>query len=358
MLYNSLVHFTERSTAAQTAYAQLQDAALNAQLSRSVADLRGSFGRKTVKGRGYWYFSFREGARIRQIYVGPDTERVRALIAGKDAATTDAEALQALARAYAGHGGATLLPKHLRLIRRLNDFGFFRVGGVLVGTHAFLAYANLLGVRWLGGDQTMDVDLAVPGKHIAIALPTAPTIDLHDALTSFEAGFIPTQSFTGQSGATYRLSGDPDFQVDVVTTLGREGGKLKYFEALGVSAQPLPFMDYLLTAPVQAVMLDRAGHHVVVNVPSPSRHAVHKLILHRVRELGYRTKANKDLEQAAALFQVFATQDPMTLEAAWAEAWARGPDWRQRLTEGLQALGRRWPGAAFGSLSFVTSSPS
>ncbi len=37
--------------------------------------------------------------------------------------------------------------QHLSVILRLNEFGFFRVGGVLVGTHAFLAYANQLGVR-------------------------------------------------------------------------------------------------------------------------------------------------------------------------------------------------------------------
>ncbi len=339
--------FAERSTTAQTAYAQLQDAALAAHLSRSVADLHGSFNKKTVKGRTYWYFSFRQGGRIRQIYVGPDSARTRALIEAK-ATHTDDEALQALGRAYVGHGGATLLPKHLRLIARLTDFGFFRVGGVLVGTHAFVAYANLLGVKWTGGDKTMDVDLAVPGKNVSIALPSAPAVDIHDVLTSFEAGFIPTQHFTGQTGATYSLKRDPDFQVDFVTTLGREGEKLKRIEALSVSAQPLKFMDYLVEGPVQTVLLDKAGHHTVVNVPSPARYAVHKLILYRVRELRYRTKAQKDLEQAAALFQVFAAQDPMTLEAAWAEAWARGPGWRERLMEGLQALERRWPEAARG----------
>jgi hypothetical protein len=32
-------------------------------------------------------------------------------------------------------------------LRRLADYGFFRAGGVLIGTHASLAYGNMLEVR-------------------------------------------------------------------------------------------------------------------------------------------------------------------------------------------------------------------
>ena len=65
--------FVELSLSAQTAYAQLFDATLASELSRSVASLRGSFARKTVKGRDYWYFQFTDlGGALRQLYVGPD----------------------------------------------------------------------------------------------------------------------------------------------------------------------------------------------------------------------------------------------------------------------------------------------
>ncbi len=36
------------------------------------------------------------------------------------------------------------------MIRRLSEYGFFRAGGVLVGTHAFLSYGNLLGAHCTG----------------------------------------------------------------------------------------------------------------------------------------------------------------------------------------------------------------
>lgn len=338
--------YSDLSLTAQTAYAQFQDAAVAEHIARSVAQLHGSFARKTVKGRNYWYFVFRQGTQLRQIYVGPDDERVRSLVEDKKQAG-DGDKVETLARAYVAHGGTTLLPKHLRIIARLTDFGFFHVGGVLVGTHAFAAYANLLGVRWTGNDRTQDVDLAIPGKNVSIAVPDSPQVDLHDALAAFEAGFIPTQSFAGEVGPTYTLKGDPDFQIDFLTTLGRSGATPRKIEALSIFAQPLKFMDYLVQGPTQAVLLDRAGHYTVVNIPAPARYAVHKLIVYGERDIRHRVKARKDLEQASALIQWFSANDPRSLKEAWADAESRGPGWRKRLREGWTAAQQRWPELQF-----------
>lgn len=49
-----MVPYTELTLNAQTAYAQLLDAALAAGHLRSVADLPGSFAAKPVKGHKYW----------------------------------------------------------------------------------------------------------------------------------------------------------------------------------------------------------------------------------------------------------------------------------------------------------------
>lgn len=335
MLYNEL------PLTAQTAYAQLQDVVLAEHVSRSVAQLHGNFASKSVKGRDYWYFVFRDGSRLRQIYVGPDEPRVRALVEKKQEA--DPDRVSTLARAYVAQGATTLLAKHLRVIVRLTDFGFFRAGGVLVGTHAFAAFANLLGVKWTGGDRTMDVDLGVPGRNVSIALPDAPQINLHDALSTFEAGFIPTQTFAGGAGPTYSLRGEPDLQVDFLTTLHRGGDEPRQIEALAVTAQPLKFLDYLLEAPTQGVLLDRAGRCTVANLPEPARYAVHKLIVYAERPTRQRTKARKDLEQAAALFQWHAAHDTSKLLQAWNDALARGPGWRSRLRTGIAALSELWP---------------
>lgn len=336
------MHYQELSATAQTAYAQLQDAAAAENLRRSVADLRGTFAKKSLKGRDYWYFSFREGAKVYQIYVGPDDERIAKLVRSKREAA-DSDQTEVLARAYAAHGATTLLPKHLRVINRIADFGFFHAGGVLIGTHAFAGYANMLGLRWTSGDRTMDVDLAMPGKNVSIALPDAPKINLHDALASFEAGFIPTQSLDGRAGPTYVLKGDKDFQVDFLTTHGRAGETAHVIPGLAVTAQPLKFLDYLVEGPVQMVLLDRLGHYCVVTAPAPARYAVHKMIVQGERDMRYRTKARKDLEQAAALIEYLYANDRRTLESAYKDALSRGPGWRKRLKEANAVLATRWP---------------
>ncbi|MDP9139698.1 MAG: nucleotidyltransferase domain-containing protein [Pseudomonadota bacterium] len=264
-------------------------------------------------------------------------------MAEKQASEVDADAVERLALAYVAHGATTLLPKHLRLIARMEEFGFFRVGGVLVGTHAFASYANMLGVKWGSSDQTMDVDLAMPGQSISIAVPEAPTVDLHDALSSFEAGFVPTRAFDGKAGATYSLKHDSDIQIDFLTTIDKRGDDPRIIEALAVTAKPLKFLEYAVEAPTQAVALDRNGRHVVINLPSPERYAVHKLIVQGERDPRYKVKAVKDVHQAAALIEHFVANNPRALKEAWGDAYERGPGWRKRLDEGLEALSRSWP---------------
>ena len=118
MADTSLVAFSELSSVAQTAYAQLLESALALEHSRTVADLPGSFATKAVKGRRYWYYQYTEpSGRLRQLYVGPDNESVRQLVTRKlSKPVTDA--LLPMARSVVALGGASLLPRHYRVIRR------------------------------------------------------------------------------------------------------------------------------------------------------------------------------------------------------------------------------------------------
>src|SRR3546814_4188196 len=65
-------------------------------------------------------------------------------------------------------GNTPVLGRHFRIVQRLSDYGFFRAGGVLVGTHAFLSFGNMLGVRWAEALRTQDVDFAHAGKALPI----------------------------------------------------------------------------------------------------------------------------------------------------------------------------------------------
>lgn len=342
----------ELPLSAQTAYAQLADVAISLELNRSVENLHGSFSRKTVQGAAYWYFSFRDlDGQVRQLYVGPDSDAVRAAVErARNPAVKPSAALAPLAKAAVALGCVPALPKHLRAIRRLSDYGFFRAGGVLVGTHAFIALGNMLGVKWFAGGATTDVDFAHAGKNISVALPADVQIDVHAALTSFEQGFIPLVQLSGGAGASYKLSGDPEFQIDFLTSAHRGGDDPIVIPNLNVGLQPLRFMEFSLERVTQAVLTDRNGGAVTVSVPAPERYAVHKLLIVGERSGAMRTKANKDLQQAAALFDYLLTTQPESLHDAWHDAISRGPGWRKRALEGLIALQRVHPGLPVGEL--------
>lgn len=334
--------FEPLSASAQTAYAQVLDAAHAADLARTVADLPGTFARKRVKGRGYWYYQFMDMAgRKRQVYVGPENERVRGLIARR-AQGGAAPALRALAQSALALGNAALLPRHFKVVQRLADHGFFRAGGVLIGTHAFLALGNMLGVRWRDGLRTQDVDFAHAGKALAIALPADVEIDAHAALESLQMGLLPIEHSDGGTGATYLDPRDPEFQIDFLTPLYRGGDKPFRHPQLGIKLQPLKFMEYLLQDVQQAAVLANAGA-CVANVPGPARYALHKLIVAGERPASRIVKSNKDVLQAAAVLSVLREQAAWQVEEAWDDLISRGPGWRSRAKKGRDALVREAP---------------
>lgn len=334
--------FQPLSLSAQTAYSQLLDAAQAKELRRSVADLPGSFASKQVKGRTYWYFQYTEmSGKLRQLYVGPDSERVRALIAERETAAST-RTLEPLARSAMALGCEPLLPAHYKVIRRLSDYGFFAAGGVLLGTHAFLAFGNMLGVRWGDTSRTQDVDFAHAGKQMAIALPSNIEVDTRGAIESLQMGLLPIVNSAGKVGGTYLSSKDPDFRLDFLTPLHREGDAAFEHPQLKAVLQPMKFMEYLLEDAQQAVLFC-AGGAVVTNVPHPARYALHKLIVFGERPVARSLKANKDLRQSAALLACFRAGSDWQLQRAWADLIDRGPGWIQRVLRGRDALAKLAP---------------
>ena len=333
--------FRELSLTAQTAYAQLFDATLASELSRSVGSLRGSFARKTVKGREYWYFQFTDlGGTLRQLYVGPDSGPVRALV--EESRQPRDEPLVPLVRSAIALGCAPLLPRHFRVVRRLAEHGFFRAGGMLVGTHAFLTYGNILGLHWVDSARTQDVDLAHAGKSLALALPSTLQVDTHGAIESLQAGLLPIGGLSGKSGPSYLNPRDPDFRIDFLTTLHR-GGQAPYeHPQLRVAMQPLKFMEFLLENVGQAAVFSEEGA-VVVNIPHPARYALHKLLVSGERSASLLQKARKDLLQSAALLDYLKAARPLDVEEAWKDLIGRGRGWTARARKGLDALAKAAP---------------
>lgn len=336
------LHYKELISAAQTAYAQLADAALTIEHMRTVADLSGSFSFKTIKGHKYWYYQYTEpSGNLRQIFVGPDNEAVRSLIEQKDQPGA-VQNLAPLAASAVALGCADVLPKHLRVIRRLSEYGFFRAGGVLIGTHAFLAYGNMLGVQWCDSSRTQDIDFAHAGKNVALALPSNVEVQTHEAIESLQMGLLPISGLKGKAGATYLAPRDPGFRLDFLTTLHR-GGEEKYeHPQLHVMLQPLKFMEYSLVQVQQAVLFNAEGA-VVVNIPHPARYTLHKLVVYGEREGAFASKSSKDLIQAASLLQYFKDNRTWEIKEAYEDLVSRGKGWVSRLERGLAAIEKGHP---------------
>ncbi|OGS96345.1 MAG: hypothetical protein A3H31_05335 [Gallionellales bacterium RIFCSPLOWO2_02_FULL_57_47] len=341
--------YKELTSTAQAAYAQLIDAALTAEHMRTVADLTGSFSSKTVKGHKYWYFQYTEpSGKLRQIYIGPDNDAVKSLIELK-AQPGVTQNLVPLAASAVALGCAAILPKHLRVIARLSEYGFFRAGGVLVGTHAFLAYGNMLGVQWGDSSRTQDLDFAHSGKNIALALPSNLEVNTHSAIESLQMGLLPISGLKGKTGATYLEPRDPSFRLDFLTTLHRGGEKNYEHPQLHVTLQPLKFMEYSLVQVQQAVLFNMEGA-VVVNIPHPARYALHKLIVYGEREGMYASIASKDLTQAASLLRYFKDNRTWEIREAYEDLMSRGIGWVSRFERAQKAIEKAYPEIEVGKL--------
>ena len=334
--------YTELPLATQTAYAQLLDAALGAELVRSVADLSGSFNAKSIKGRTYWYFQYTEpSGKLRQVYVGPDNDALQRLMQRQRERGT-AQALGPLARSALALGCTGMLSRHHRVIRRLADYGFFHAGGLLIGTHAFLAYGNMLGLRWGGQERTQDIDFAHAGKSVALVLPSDLQVKTDEAIESLRMGFLPVSGLSGKSGGTYLIPTEPEFRLDFLTPLHRGGVTPYLHPQLNITLQPLPFMEYSLEQFEQAVLFCNEGT-VLVNLPSPERYALHKLLVFGARTGTSRVKSSKDLAQAACLCAYLWDHRREALAEALKDLLSRGKGWVSRYKQGAAALHKAYP---------------
>ena len=102
-------------------------------------------------------------------------------------------------------------------------------------------------------------------------------------------------------------------------------------------------MELALEEVTQGVIFNNRGA-IIVNLPDPVRYAVHKLLVYGERSGAYATKSRKDLTQAAALISYFRDAGQMDeLDETVRDVSKRGPGWRKRLVEGLEALKVKMP---------------
>ena len=223
-----------------------------------------------------------------------------------------------------------------RVFELLERAGVFLVGGVLVGSHAFNIFGNMLGVKWESEtSRTHDVDIASHARML-IGLQDKP-ITLQQALMESKLGFLEVPALDRKSpSTTFRLRGK-QLSVDILTPMpGKTSSKPVHIKALNSYAEPVRFLDYLLDDIQPAVIVAKAG--ILVNVPSPARYAFHKLATAQRRVVAIQTKGLKDITQAKQLINVLISDRPGDLLVAWEAASQQPKKFVEQLKHGIKKL--------------------
>lgn len=318
------------SALAHAAYHDL----LRALRDEAAGDLRGTPTRVVRNGRTYWYDSFRVGSEVRKRYIGEDSPELAARIARHREARAPAEdrrrARARLVRLLRAEGYLGLDPSTGSLMAALAGAGVFRLGGIVVGTHAFRLYEGELNLR-IGLDQaaqTDDLDIA-SFERLSLALQDVAAPPVQQVLADFD--FSPAPSLEPGRTWRWRQTAGTALVEFLTPAFGEEG--LRDLPALGVQAQALHHLNYLIAQPIQAAIPYRSG--VLVQVPRPERFAIHNLIVADRRRDADRLKARKDLAQAGLLITALAEDRPEDLAEALEDARNRGPRWRKRIDASL-----------------------
>ncbi|MET4129807.1 GSU2403 family nucleotidyltransferase fold protein [Roseovarius sp. MBR-6] len=319
------------SRAAQVAYQDL----LRLHLDEAASGVVGSIEERHRNGRIYLYDKFRIGTQMKSRYLGEDSPELRARLAR----TTDLKAqgeerkkrMSRLARTLRAEGFIATDRDTGSMLLAFARAGVFRLGGTLVGTSAYGLYQGELGVRFDSDElaQTGDIDFA-SFERLSVAL--GDRVEEHPGEILKAMQFDPVPGVHDRQVWKWRQTRGEAMVEFLTPAFGDE--RVKPLPALGVSAQALNYLNFLIADPLQAVALYRSG--VLVQIPRPERFAIHKLIVADRRRGGPdQAKARKDLGQAAFLVSVLAEDRPDDLMEAYQDAVSRGPRWRERITASL-----------------------
>lgn len=306
-----------------------------------ITDLRGSPQLKTVGARSYWYDRYRIGPKVVDRYIGEDTQALRERL-GRHAALAQArkENERERARLMRVLRAENYLMADARtgqVVASMERVGVFRLGGTLVGTQAFRMYEGELGIRIGFGSSavTDDIDIA---SFERLSLALGDRVDEGLAEVFAQLGFAPAPSL--QKNKVWRWQQkDRATLVEFLTPSFTEDEGIRELPALGVSAQSLHHLNFLIADPIQTPFLYRAGS--LVQIPRPERFAIHKLIVaDRRQDDAGRLKARKDRAQADLLIEVLSQERPHDLAEAYEDALSRGPAWRSRIAASLHLMPR------------------
>jgi hypothetical protein len=262
-------------------------------------------------GTEFWVHRYSDAAgRRHETYLG--TNEGQAVIARLESLRKrieEANATIARVRLLARGGFATVDRKTYSTLATLHNHGIFRAGAVLVGSHAFGALLNALGVKTVPY-ATEDVDIA---RSEALVLPEIPAFIDMLRETGIEFFEVPALN-RRQHPTSFKEGGRSRLKVDLLVPSPGEGYPTVPVPELKAHGKGLPYLRYLLADSQELPVLSPYGV-VLVRVPVPERYAIHKLVVSQLRTKTS-SKSGKDLFQAATLIEALVERFPGALEDA------------------------------------------
>ncbi|MEN8205181.1 MAG: GSU2403 family nucleotidyltransferase fold protein [Pseudomonadota bacterium] len=300
-----------------------------------------SFKSKAIGGKRYWYLYISLGNRRTEHYLGEESTELLDTIDDEKAlweSSKDDRAVRARLVAMLLAGGATGVPaSEGKVIALLERSGVFLAGGVVVGTLAFRAYANMLGVTWHSELQTHDIDLASDHRFPILIPRKKKSVQLAEIILKSGMGFMEVPALNRKSPSTkFKIRGE-ELSVELLTPMrGRDTARPVEIAWLGAFAEPIRFIDYLLDDIQPAVLAYK--HGILINVPAPGRFAFHKLVVSQRRRSSDHEKIKRDLSQAGQLFSVLVEGRPGDLILAYEAAGKMEEKFQSQLISGLKLI--------------------
>ena len=193
--------FTRHSSTAHAAYHDL----LRSLQDDAVSDIRGTPTRVERNEKVYWYDTYRIGSDVRKRYIGEDSEELRGRLDRHKSLKAQQEERRRnrtrLVRLLRAEGFLGLDAATGSLMSAMAASGVFRLGGTIVGTHAFRLYEGELGVRF-------DMDMSAHTDDIDIASFSRLSLVLEDTASPPLEEVFCDFDFTAQpslkAGRTWR----------------------------------------------------------------------------------------------------------------------------------------------------------
>jgi hypothetical protein len=246
-----------------------------------------------------------------ETYIGTAAEEGEKKAGLLNAQIEEVKALLPDLRLLAREGFQFADPKTYATLASLHQHGIFAAGATLVGSHAFGALINQLGIRSVAY-ATEDVDVA---RREALAFDRMPEVSFLDMLRDSGIHFVEVPQLDYKKPpSSFKQQGMSRFHVDLLVPSSNSEIKIVAVPELKAHATALPYLAYVLGQTQITTLLAREGC-CPVRIPLAERFAVHKLVVSQLRT-NRDAKSEKDIFQASVILAALGEKHPGAIELA------------------------------------------